>query len=41
LREDPVPVLRLLRTETPALLLRTRIVADAVRASRTREEGDA
>lgn len=41
LREDPLPVLRLLRTETPALLLRTRIVADAVRANRTREEDDA
>ncbi len=40
LREEPLPVLRLLRAETPALILRTRIVADAVRANRTRSEGE-
>lgn len=35
LRSDPLPVLEVLRFETEALLLRTRIVADAVRESRT------
>lgn len=35
LRVDPVPVLEILRFETDALLLRTRITADAVRATRT------
>jgi hypothetical protein len=34
LRADPAPVLDVLRWETEALLLRTRIVADAVRAAR-------
>lgn len=34
LRADPAPVLEVLRAETEALLLRTRIVADAVRDSR-------
>ena len=34
LRADPAPVLDILRWETEALLLRTRIVADAVRAAR-------
>lgn len=34
LRADPTPILELLRTETEPLLLRTRIVADAVRQSR-------
>ena len=34
LRTDPAPVLEVLRFETEALLLRTRIVADAVRAGR-------
>lgn len=37
--EDPLPVLHVLRTETEALVLRTRIVADHVRAAKpTREE---
>jgi hypothetical protein len=35
LRHDAQPVLEVLRFETEALLLRTRIVADAVRATRT------
>jgi hypothetical protein len=35
LRSDPSPVLEVLRFETEALLLRVRIVADAVRATRT------
>jgi len=34
LREDSAPVLEVLRCETEALLLRTRIVTDAVRESR-------
>lgn len=34
LREESLPVLEVLRFETEALLLRTRIVADAVRAAR-------
>lgn len=34
LRADPSPVLEVLRFETEALLLRTRIVADAVRSTR-------
>lgn len=34
LRADPAPVLEILRWETEALLLRTRIVANAVRSSR-------
>lgn len=34
LRADPQPVLEVLRFETEALLLRTRIVTDAVRSSR-------
>jgi len=34
LRQDPWPVLEVLRLETDALLLRVRITADAVRASR-------
>lgn len=34
LRAEPLPVLQVLRFETEALLLRTRIVADAVRADR-------
>lgn len=33
LRAEPMPVLEVLRYETEALLLRTRIVADAVRSS--------
>jgi hypothetical protein len=33
LRQDPVPVLQVLRCETAPLLLRTRIVAEAVRAN--------
>jgi hypothetical protein len=35
LRADALPVLEVLRFETEALLLRTRIVADAVRQART------
>ena len=35
LRADPLPVLEVLRFETEALLLRTRIVTEAVRATRT------
>jgi len=35
LAQDSLPVLEQLRTHTEALLLRTRIVADAVRAQRT------
>lgn len=35
LRADPGPVLEILRLETEPLLLRTRIVAEAVRAART------
>jgi len=38
LRADAVPVLEVLRFETEALLLRTRIVTDAVRRSRPRRE---
>ena len=39
LRADSLPVLEVLRFETEALLLRTRIVADAVRQTRaTRTE---
>lgn len=34
LREEPAPVLEILRAETEPLLLRTRLVADAVRAAR-------
>jgi hypothetical protein len=34
LRADPVPVLEILRQETDALILRTRITADAVREAR-------
>ena len=40
LRADPVPVLEVLRSETEALLLRVRIITEAMRASRTdRREG--
>lgn len=38
LRDDPQPVLELLRDETEALLLRTRIVADTVRRSKPAKE---
>lgn len=38
LRADPLPVLRLLRNEAPALILRTRITADSVRATRLPRE---
>jgi len=38
LRAEPMPVLEVLRYETEALLLRTRIVADAVRAARPERE---
>ncbi len=41
LRADPLPVLEVLRWETEALLLRTRIVADAVRQSRAEPAGAA
>lgn len=34
LRVDPLPVLEILRAETEALILRTRIVTDSVRAAR-------
>lgn len=37
LRAEPLPVLQVLRFETEALLLRTRIVADAVRDHRADE----
>ena len=37
LRADPLPVLEVLRFETEALLLRTRIVADTVRQTRAAE----
>lgn len=37
LRTDPLPVLEVLRFETEALLLRTRIVTDAVRRARAAE----
>lgn len=37
LRADPTPVLEVLRAETEPLLLRTRIVADAVRETRTQQ----
>ena len=37
LREPSGPVLTVLRTETPALLLRIRLIADAVRQRRTRD----
>jgi hypothetical protein len=39
LRADPAPVLEVLRWETEALLLRTRLAADAVRQARTRLDG--
>lgn len=35
LRAEPLPVLEVIRFETEALLLRTRITADAVRTTRT------
>lgn len=38
LRADPLPVLEVLRFETEGLLLRTRIVTDAVRATRSNAE---
>lgn len=38
LRADSIPVLEVLRFEAEALLLRTRIVADAVRASRAPQD---
>lgn len=38
LRADPLPVLETLRLEAEPLLLRTRIVADAVRAARLAKE---
>ena len=38
LREEAEPVLRVLRSETEALLLRVRIVADAVRARRRADQ---
>lgn len=38
LRADPGPVLEVLRSEAEALLLRTRITADAVRAARPAPE---
>ena len=41
LRAEALPVLEVLRFETEALLLRTRIVADAVRALRTPEPAKA
>ncbi|MDN5768899.1 MAG: hypothetical protein L0H79_17215 [Intrasporangium sp.] len=41
LRAEALPVLEVLRFETEALLLRTRIVADAVRARRTPEPAKA
>lgn len=37
LRAEPVPVLEVLRFETEALLLRTRIVTEAVRSNRANE----
>lgn len=37
LRAEPLPVLQVLRFETEALLLRTRIVTDAVRQTRSSE----
>jgi len=40
LRSDSLPVLQLLRFETEALLLRTRIVADAVRSTRPTEKAE-
>lgn len=40
LRADPLPVLQLLRTETEPLLLRTRIVTEAVRATRPARADD-
>jgi hypothetical protein len=40
LTDDPRPVLEILRGRTPALVLRTRIVADAVRAARTPTTGN-
>jgi len=38
LRVDPLPVLEVLRFETEALLLRVRIVSEAVRASRVESQ---
>ena len=38
LRADPLPVLEVLRFETEALLLRVRIVTEAVRASRVESQ---
>lgn len=38
LRNDSMPVLEALRNETEALLLRVRLTADAVRATRARSE---
>jgi hypothetical protein len=40
LREPPGPILDVMRWETEALLLRTRIVADAVRGRRARPAGE-
>ena len=40
LRSDPVPVLSVLRSEADALILRTRIGADAVRDSRAARGAD-
>lgn len=39
LRAEPAPVLEVLRLETEALLLRTRIVTEAVRAARGARSG--
>lgn len=41
LRAEPLPVLQVLRFETEALLLRTRIVSDAVRTDRLARATDA
>jgi hypothetical protein len=41
LRTDPLPVLEVLRFETEALLLRTRIVTEAVRATRAPQSAEA
>lgn len=40
LRAEPMPVLEILRQETDALILRTRITADAVRAARAAAPGE-
>jgi hypothetical protein len=40
LRADPMPVLEILREETDALILRTRITADAVRVTRAAAAGE-